>query len=55
MWIKKDDIEKDGGKEKKNWDEMIEIIENLKEKGIKKIENGGKKWKDEKILDEVVI
>jgi glucose/mannose transport system substrate-binding protein len=55
MWINKAALDKAGGKEPKNWDELIAMLDNFKAQGITPIAAGGQPWQDATIFDAVVL
>lgn len=50
MWINKAALDKAGGKEPANWDELIALLDKFKEQGITPIAHGGQPWQDATIL-----
>ena len=55
MWINKAALDKAGGKEPANWDELIALLDNFKAQGITPIAHGGQPWQDATIFDAVVL
>ena len=55
MWINKAALDKAGGKEPQNWDELIAMHDNFKEQGLTPIAHGGQAWQDATIFDAVVL
>ncbi|QYM73481.1 ABC transporter substrate-binding protein [Pseudochrobactrum sp. Wa41.01b-1] len=55
MWINKAALDKAGGKEPANWDELIALLDKFKEKGITPVAHGGQPWQDGTIFDAVVL
>jgi glucose/mannose transport system substrate-binding protein len=55
MWINKAALDKAGGKEPANWDELIALLDNFKEQGITPVGHGGQAWQDATIFDAVVL
>jgi len=55
MWINKAALDKAGGKEPTNWDELIALLDKFKEQGITPIAHGGQPWQDATIFDAVVL
>jgi len=55
MWINKEALDKAGGKEPQNWDELIALLDKFKEQGITPIAHGGQPWQDATIFDAVVL
>ena len=55
IWINKAALDKAGGKEPANWDELIALLDNFKAQGITPIAHGGVPWQDATIFDAVVL
>ena len=55
MWINKAALDKAGGKEATNWDELIALLDKFKEQGITPVAHGGQPWQDATIFDAVVL
>ncbi|HWD12028.1 ABC transporter substrate-binding protein [Pseudochrobactrum sp. sp1633] len=55
MWINKAALDKAGGKEPANWDELIALLDKFKEQGITPVAHGGQPWQDGTIFDAVVL
>ncbi|MCP8894376.1 ABC transporter substrate-binding protein [Shinella daejeonensis] len=55
MWINKAALDKAGGKEPQNWDELVALLDNFKEQGITPVAHGGQAWQDATIFDAVVL
>ena len=55
VWINKAALDKAGGKEPTNWDELIALLDNFKEQGITPVAHGGQAWQDATIFDAVVL
>ncbi|AHK42806.1 MULTISPECIES: ABC transporter substrate-binding protein [Ensifer] len=55
VWINKAALDKAGGKEPANWDELIVLLDNFKAQGITPIAHGGQPWQDATIFDAVVL
>ncbi|MEK1929522.1 MAG: ABC transporter substrate-binding protein [Pararhizobium sp.] len=55
MWINKAALDKAGGKEPQNWDELIVLLDNFKAQGITPVAHGGQPWQDATIFDAVVL
>ncbi|WOC14760.1 ABC transporter substrate-binding protein [Pseudochrobactrum sp. MP213Fo] len=55
MWINKAALDKAGGKEPTNWDELIALLDKFKEQGITPVAHGGQPWQDGTIFDAVVL
>ncbi|RQP20720.1 MAG: carbohydrate ABC transporter substrate-binding protein, partial [Brucella intermedia] len=54
MWINKAALDKAGGKEPANWDELIALLDKFKEQGITPVAHGGQPWQDATIFDAVI-
>ncbi len=55
VWINKAALDKAGGKEPTNWEELIALLDNFKAQGITPIAHGGQPWQDATIFDAVVL
>lgn len=55
VWINKAALDKAGGKEPTNWEELIALLDNFKEQGITPVAHGGQAWQDATIFDAVVL
>ncbi|WEZ85121.1 ABC transporter substrate-binding protein [Rhizobium sp. 32-5/1] len=55
MWINKAALDKAGGKEPANWDELVALLDNFKAQGITPVAHGGQPWQDATIFDAVVL
>lgn len=55
VWINKAALDKAGGKEPQNWDELIALLDNFKAQGITPVAHGGQPWQDATIFDAVVL
>ncbi|WP_246723659.1 ABC transporter substrate-binding protein [Rhizobium sp. ARZ01] len=55
MWINKAALDKAGGKEPQNWDELVALLDNFKAQGITPVAHGGQAWQDATIFDAVVL
>jgi glucose/mannose transport system substrate-binding protein len=55
IWINKAALDKAGGKEPQNWDELIALLDKFKEQGITPVAHGGQPWQDATIFDAVVL
>ncbi|MDR6757983.1 glucose/mannose transport system substrate-binding protein [Mycoplana sp. BE70] len=55
VWINKAALDKAGGKEPQNWDELIALLDNFKAQGITPVAHGGQAWQDATIFDAVVL
>ncbi len=55
VWINKAALDKAGGKEPANWDELIALLDKFKEQGITPIAHGGQPWQDATLFEAVVL
>lgn len=55
VWINKAALDKAGGKEPQNWDELVALLDKFKEQGITPVAHGGQPWQDATIFDAVVL
>ncbi|MFA1621396.1 ABC transporter substrate-binding protein [Rhizobium mongolense] len=55
VWINKAALDKAGGKEPANWDELVALLDKFKAQGITPIGHGGQPWQDATIFDAVVL
>lgn len=55
VWINKAALDKAGGKEPQNWDELVALLDNFKAQGITPIAAGGQPWQDATLFDAVVL
>ncbi|WP_245295074.1 ABC transporter substrate-binding protein [Pararhizobium antarcticum] len=55
MWINKAALDKAGGKEPQNWDELVALLDNFKAQGITPVAHGGQPWQDATVFDAVVL
>nr|WP_237121733.1 ABC transporter substrate-binding protein [Pseudochrobactrum asaccharolyticum] len=55
MWINKAALDKAGGKEPANWDELIALLDKFKEQGITPVAHGGQPWQDGTLFEAVVL
>ena len=55
LWINKAALDKAGGKEPTNWDELVAMLDNFKAQGITPIAAGGQPWQDATLFDAVVL
>ncbi|MDI7861699.1 ABC transporter substrate-binding protein [Rhizobiaceae bacterium n13] len=55
MWINKAALDKAGGKEPQNWEELVALLDNFKAQGIMPVAHGGQPWQDATIFDAVVL
>jgi glucose/mannose transport system substrate-binding protein len=55
IWINKKALDAAGGKAPETWDELIAVLDKMKENGISPIGHGGQAWQDATIFDAVVL
>jgi glucose/mannose transport system substrate-binding protein len=55
MWINKAALDKAGGKEPTNWEELIALLDKFKEQGITPVAHGGQPWQDGTLFEAVVL
>ena len=55
VWINKEALDKAGGAEPTNWDELVALLDKFKEQGITPVAHGGQPWQDATIFDAVVL
>lgn len=55
MWINKDALDAAGGKAPETWDELIVVLDKMKENGITPLAHGGQPWQDGTVFDSVVL
>ena len=55
IWINKAALDKAGGKEPANWDELIALLDKFKAQGIVPIVGGGNAWNATTMFDSVVL
>jgi glucose/mannose transport system substrate-binding protein len=55
LWINKAALDKAGGKEPQNWDELVALLDNFKAQGLTAVAHGGQPWQDATIFDAVVL
>ncbi|MCT7377371.1 ABC transporter substrate-binding protein [Chelativorans sp. EGI FJ00035] len=55
VWINKEALDAAGGKAPETWDELIAVLDKMKENGITPIGHGGQAWQDATIFDSVVL
>lgn len=55
VWVNKAALDKAGGKEPTNWDELVSLLDKFKEQGITPVAHGGQPWQDATIFDAVVL
>jgi glucose/mannose transport system substrate-binding protein len=55
MWINKSVLDKVGGSEPKNWDELIALLDKFKAAGVTPIAHGGQPWQDATTFESVLL
>lgn len=55
LWINKDALDKAGGKAPETWDELIALLDKMKENGVIPIVGGGNAWNAATMFDSVVL
>jgi glucose/mannose transport system substrate-binding protein len=55
VWINKKALDAAGGKAPETWDELIAVLDKMKENGITPLAHGGQAWQDATIFDAVVL
>ncbi|MEZ2133177.1 MULTISPECIES: ABC transporter substrate-binding protein, partial [unclassified Sinorhizobium] len=55
VWINKAALDKAGGKEPQNWDELIALLDKFKAQGIVPIAHGGQPWQDATMFEAIVL
>jgi glucose/mannose transport system substrate-binding protein len=55
LWINKAALDKAGGKEPANWDELVALLDKFKEQGIVPVAHGGQPWQDATMFDGVAL
>ncbi|MBX8800789.1 carbohydrate ABC transporter substrate-binding protein [Ochrobactrum sp. MR28] len=55
MWINKAALDKAGGKEPTNWEELIALLDKFKEQGVTPVAHGGQPWQDGTLFEAVVL
>ncbi|SEB40645.1 ABC transporter substrate-binding protein [Rhodobacter sp. 24-YEA-8] len=55
VWISKAALDKTGLGEPTNWDELIAVLDKMKENGITPLAHGGQPWQDATIFDSLVL
>jgi glucose/mannose transport system substrate-binding protein len=55
VWINKAALDKAGGKEPANWDELIALLDKFKAQGIVPIAHGGQPWQDATMFEAIVL
>jgi glucose/mannose transport system substrate-binding protein len=55
VWISKKALDAAGGKAPETWDELVAVLDKMKENGITPLAHGGQAWQDATIFDAVVL
>ena len=55
VWINKAALDAAGGKAPGSWDELVAVLDKMKENGIVPLAHGGQAWQDATIFDAVVL
>ncbi|MFD0979502.1 ABC transporter substrate-binding protein [Tropicimonas aquimaris] len=55
MWINKEALDAAGGEAPTTWEELIAVLDKMKENGIIPLAHGGQPWQDGTIFDSVVL
>ncbi len=55
VWISKSALDAAGGKAPENWDELVAVLDKMKENGITPLAHGGQAWQDATVFDAVVL
>ncbi len=55
VWINKAALDAAGGKAPENWDELIAVLDKMKENGITPLAHGGQPWQDATVFEAVVL
>ncbi|HEV7252156.1 MAG TPA: ABC transporter substrate-binding protein [Mesorhizobium sp.] len=55
VWINKKALDAAGGKEPQTWEELVALLDKMKEQGITPLAHGGQAWQDATIFDAVVL
>ncbi len=55
VWISKKALDDAGGAVPTNWDELVAVLDKMKENGITPLAHGGQAWQDATIFDAVVL
>lgn len=55
VWINKAALDAAGGKEPSSWEELVAVLDAMKENGITPLAHGGQAWQDATIFDAVVL
>lgn len=55
VWISKAALDAAGGKAPENWDELVAVLDKMKENGLTALAHGGQPWQDATVFDAVVL
>lgn len=55
VWINKEALDAAGGNAPESWDELIAVLDAMRENGITPLGHGGQPWQDATIFDAVVL
>ncbi|OSP53617.1 ABC transporter substrate-binding protein [Pseudoruegeria sp. SK021] len=55
VWINKKALDQAGGKVPESWDELVVVLDKMKENGITPIAHGGQPWQDGTVFEAVVL
>ncbi len=55
VWISKSALDEAGGKAPESWEELVAVLDAMKENGITPLAHGGQPWQDATIFDAVVL
>ncbi|MBY5406777.1 ABC transporter substrate-binding protein [Rhizobium leguminosarum] len=55
VWINKEALDKAGGKEPTNWDELVALLDKFRAQGISPVAHGGQPWQDATMFEAVVL
>jgi glucose/mannose transport system substrate-binding protein len=55
VWINKSALDATGGKAPESWDELVSVLDAMKENGITPLAHGGQAWQDATVFDAVVL
>ena len=55
VWINKAALDAAGGKAPESWDELVAVLDKMKDNGIVPLGHGGQAWQDATIFDAVVL
>ncbi len=55
IWINKEALDAAGGKAPETWDELVNVLDKMKENGIVPLGHGGEAWQEMTIFDSIVL